>query len=363
MAGYESIWPIIRHIPPELAHQMALVGLRMPALSRWELVTDPFEWHGLRFRNRVGIAAGFDKNGVALRGIELLGSGFVEVGTILVKPWGGNKLRPRVKRIIEIEAIWNRLRLPSHGLERISKNLKAFPQSIRNGLVVGCNIGPHPGNLQAAKSVSDYHSLAYDEMLLMVTVLFDDADFFVVNLSSPNTPELRNLLQCGELSERLFLPLRQAVRRLDSENDRPFPTPFLVKLPPEDADQISWSPESLKAVVGPLIASDACDGFVAVNASSRLAAEIGEDGGGISGKPLRTTALEVIRNLRQLIGPSRLIVGSGGITAAEHAAEFIDAGSNLVEMYSGLVYRGPGLLSGCAAALREHSHRPVQVLS
>jgi dihydroorotate dehydrogenase len=151
----------------------------------------------------------------------------------------------------------------------------------------------------------------------------------------------------------LFVPLRQVVRRLDSEKKRPHPTPFLVKLPPEDADKAPWSSKSLKAIVEPLVASDACDGFVAVNASSRLAAEIGEDSGGVSGKPLRTTALQVIRDLRRLIGPDRLIVGLGGITAREHAAEFIDAGSNLVEVYSGLVYRGPGLLSDCAAALRE----------
>lgn len=96
MIGYKTAWPVIRLLPPEFAHQLALLALRMPAPSIFQLVHDPFDWQGLRFRNRVGIAAGFDKNAIALRGIESLGAGFVEVGTILVKPWRGNDVRPRV---------------------------------------------------------------------------------------------------------------------------------------------------------------------------------------------------------------------------------------------------------------------------
>jgi len=300
----------------------------------------------------VGIAAGFDKNAVALRGIESLGTGFVEVGTILVKPWHGNDLRPRVKRMTSIEAIWNRLGFPSVGLDRIKKNLKAFPRAARKGLVVGCNIGPHPGNVKEAKSVADFLVTARDELSQLALALFEDADFFVVNLSSPNTPGLRQLLQSEDLSAQLLVPLRRSIRQFDRESKRPHETPLLVKLPPEDADRVPWSCESLKTVVLPLIASDACDGFVAVNTSSRLAAEIGEESGGISGAPLRTTALQLIRDLRHLIGPDRLIVGSGGITDPRHATEFVEAGSNLIEMYSGLVYHGPGLIAACAAALR-----------
>jgi dihydroorotate dehydrogenase len=138
---------------------------------------------------------------------------------------------------------------------------------------------------------------------------------------------------------------------------------LLVKLPPEDADRVPWSCESLKTIVEPLVASDACDGFVAVNTSSRLAAEMGEESGGISGGPLRTMALQVVRHLRHLIGTHRLIVGSGGITNPEHAVEFIEAGSNLVEIYSGLVYRGPGLIADCAVALREQSDCSMAALS
>jgi len=200
-------------------------------------------------------------------------------------------------------------------------------------------------------------------MLQLAPALYEHADFFVVNLSSPNTPGLRNLLQSDDLSERLFHPLRQAIRQCDSKSKPPRQTPLLVKLPPEDADRVPWSCESLKTIVEPLVASDACDGFVAVNTSSRLAEAIGEESGGISGGPLRTTALQVVRHLRHLIGAHRLIVGSGGITNPEHGAEFIKAGSNLVEIYSGLVYRGPGLIADSAAELIKQSGLSVPVLS
>jgi dihydroorotate dehydrogenase len=353
MIGYKSVWPVIRLLRPEFAHQLALLALRMPAPRLFPVVHDPFDRQGLRFRNRVGIAAGFDKNAVALKGIESLGAGFVEVGTILVKPWRGIAVKPRIKRIARTEAIWNRLGFPSMGLERIRKNLAAFPRETRKGLVIGCNIGPHPGTLKDAKNIADYLTTARDELLQLVPALYEHADFFVVNLSSPNTPGLRSLLQSEELCGRLFHPLRQAIGQCASRSNPSRQTPLLIKLPPEDADRVMWSSESLKAIIEPLIAGDACDGFVAVNTSSRLAAESGEESGGISGAPLRTTALQVVYNLRHLIGPHRLIVGSGGIMNPADAAEFIEAGSDVVEIYSGLVYRGPGLIADCAASLRE----------
>jgi dihydroorotate dehydrogenase len=358
MIEYKTIRPILHLLPPEVAHQLTLLALRSPLWRRLQCIDDPFDWHGLRFRNRVGIAAGFDKNAVALRGIEALGAGFIEVGTILVQPWLGNDLRPRVKRMPSIEAIWNGLGFPSRGVNRISKNLKAFRRQTRNGLVVGCNIGPHPGNVTEAKTVTDFLVTARVELLQLIGALFGDADFFVVNLSSPNTPGLRQLLQSEDLSRELFAPLRHGVRQLDRETNRPHPTPLLVKLPPEDADRLPWTIESLKGAVDPLVASDLCDGFVAVNTSSRLAAEIGEKSGGISGAPLRETALRLIRDLRHVIGPDRLIVGSGGITEPGHATEFVQAGSNLIELYTGLVYRGPGLIAECAGLLAEQSRLP-----
>jgi dihydroorotate dehydrogenase len=338
---------------------LTLLALRAPVLPVWRRVDDPFQWQGLRFRNRAGIAAGFDKNAVALRGIESLGTGFVEIGTILVDAWPGNELRPRVKRVPGSQAIWNRLGFPSAGLEKIQKNLKAFSRAKRQGLVVGCNIGPHPGHVRAAKSAAEYLTTARDELLHLVRALFEDADFFVVNLSSPNTPGLRKLLHAEGLAGELLVPLIQTIRRLDGECQRAHATPLLVKLPPEDSDGVAWTSETLERVAHPLLASGACDGFVAVNSSSRLAAEAGEESGGISGAPLRPTALQVIRDLRQMIGPAPLIVGSGGLSDARHAVEFIEAGSDLVEMYSGLVYHGPGLITDCAVAMQRHAGRSL----
>jgi dihydroorotate dehydrogenase len=362
MFRYKTIWPLLRRLSPEFSHKLALLALRMPVPSLFKMASDPFDWQGLRFRNRVGIAAGFDKNAVAIQGIESLGAGFVEVGTILVKPWSGNSARPRIKRILHTEAIWNALGFPSLGLDTIKKNLDAVPRETRKGLVVGCNIGPHPASLRQAKP-EDYLTTARDELLQLASALHEHADFFVVNLSSPNTPGLRKLLQSEDLARQLFHPLRDSIRRCDSHSNPLRQTPLLVKLAPEDADRIPWTCESLKAIVEPLVGSDACDGFVAVNTSSRLAAELGEESGGVSGAPLRPMALQVVRDLRQLIGPQRLIIGCGGITSPEHTSEFIAAGSDLVEIYSGLVYRGPGLIEDCAEALREQACQSVPALS
>jgi dihydroorotate dehydrogenase len=206
--------------------------------------------------------------------------------------------------------------------------------------------------LKAAKDSAACLAMVREELVHLTRSLFADADLFVVNLSSPNTPGLRSLLQCEDLAEKVLLPLRNVIRRLDAKSLRSHRSPLLVKIPPEDADRTPWSPTSLATVVGPLLASDACDGFVAVNTSSRLAAEIGEDSGGVSGAPLRPIALQLIKDLRAMIGPDLLLVGSGGITAPEHAVAFVQAGSNLVEIYSGLIYRGPALLCRCAAAIR-----------
>src|SRR5262249_31553515 len=163
------------------------------------------------------------------------------------------------------EAIWNGLGFPSVGLDKIRTNLERLPREGREGFAIGCNIGPHPFHLRQGKSVDDYVTIARDELLKIASTLHPYADFFVVNLSSPNTPGLRGMLRFEDLSARLFGPLREAVRRCDSESRRGHETPLLVKLPPEDADRMRWTRETMRPVIEPLIASHACDGFVAVN--------------------------------------------------------------------------------------------------
>jgi dihydroorotate dehydrogenase len=355
MLRYRHLWPFIKLLPPELAHRLGLLCLRLPIPLAGRPPDDPFTWRGLTFRNRMGIAAGFDKNGVCLRGIERLGAGFVEVGTVLVSPWKGNLLRPRLARLTALQGLWNRIGFASHGLEKVQAHLAAFPRENRRGMVVAGNIGPHPGNMKKAKGPADSLALAREELLHLTEVLFPHADLFVINLSSPNTPGLRSLLQSEDLGPTVIRPVRHLLQQRDTASGRPNSTLLLVKLPPEDAGYARWSRESLQPVVGPLLDAGACDGFVAVNTSSRLALEAvpyasPEMPGGVSGDPLRPEALRVLTLLKGLVGKDRLLVGCGGIMEAGHVAEFFQAGANLVETYSGLVYRGPGFVSACAVA-------------
>ncbi|HEV3143452.1 MAG TPA: dihydroorotate dehydrogenase 2 [Gemmataceae bacterium] len=322
------------------------------------VLEDPFTWRGLTFRNRSGIAAGFDKNAVCLQGLERLGAGFVEVGTILVEPWAGNPVSPRMARLLKLHGLWNRLGFTSLGLGRVEKNLARFPRERRRGMIVACNIGPHPGNLKRASSRTEALAIAQTELMRLTEALFPHTDMFVINLSSPNTPGLRSLLQSAELTEVVIEPIRRQLGRQDEVSGRRWRTLLLIKLPPEDENRELWTEQLLSKVIQPLLTADACDGFVAVNTSARLAlehfkAEPTDLPGGVSGEPLRNEALRMVGLMRRLIGPDKLLIGCGGIMIPEHANLFRSAGADLVEMYSGLVFAGPGLVSGCAKAMGE----------
>jgi dihydroorotate dehydrogenase len=354
MSFYRFLWPIVKRLPPEFAHAAGLKFLSLP-VRLGSRVSDPFTWNGLTFRNRVGIAAGFDKNAACIAGVERLGAGFVEVGTILVAPWAGNKVSPRVKRLPERQGIWNRLGFTSHGLQVAQRNLGRVPTARRRGMIVACNIGPHPGHL---KEAADPLLAAHDELLQLIDALHPHCEMFVINFSSPNTARLRNLLQSAELTDRIIKPSFVRVRELDQASGRAWRTPLLVKLPPEDMDRELWNESTLKTVVDPLLSAGACDGFVAVNTSTRLAQQLvnqppPELPGGVSGEPLRGEALRVVGLLRRLIGPEKLLIGCGGVMAPEHATEFVAAGADLVELYSGMIYAGPGLVARCAQQIKQ----------
>ena len=175
---------------------------------------DPFTFGGLTFRNRIGIAAGFDKNAACIGGIERLGAGFVEVGTILVSPWRGNRVSPRIKRLADLHAIWNRLGFTSHGIAVAAKNLCGYPREYRRGLIVAASIGPHPGHLKALSTRAEILAKTMSELRHLVEASFLEVDLFVINLSSPNTPGLRSLLQCPELCDEVVLPIRRRIRQI-----------------------------------------------------------------------------------------------------------------------------------------------------
>ncbi|MBL8822681.1 MAG: dihydroorotate dehydrogenase 2 [Planctomycetia bacterium] len=348
---YHLAGPLIRCLPPEIAHAAGLQLLKLPV--RWaKTIHDPFTWNGLTFRNCVGIAAGFDKNATALNGIERLGVGFVEVGTILVEPWPGNP-KPRLERLSQVQGIWNKLGFPSDGVQAVLERLKRFPTAKREGMLVACNIGPHPGHLKQCNSPESYLNVARAELLALVDQLAEHTDFFVINLSSPNTAGLRGLLSDPRLTSELILPVKEKLQTLEQQAGRKLP--LLMKLPPDDPDKQAWTDASLRALVEPILSSNACDGWVAVNTSTRATQTLLQrDAGGISGAPLLPMAIQIIEHLRNIVGPEMLIVGCGGITAPEHAERLVSAGAQLVELYSGMIYAGPGLPAACAQHLQEN---------
>jgi len=199
---------------------------------------------------------------------------------------------------------------------------------------------------------------------VLVRELHPFADFFVVNFSSPNTKGLRSLLTNAGLSTELFTPLRQVVNELDKRANHKHQTAILIKLPPENSNRQPWSKAELKEILDPLFKSHACDGVVAVNTSSNLALKMvkhasDEQPGGISGAPLRNVALEMVSHLRNILGGRALIVGVGGIIEPQHAKDFLEAGADLVEIYTGLVYYGPGLIKKTIEFLR--APKPVNL--
>lgn len=365
---YEHLWPLLRLADAELAHHVGLWVLRHAPLPLGRRVLDPFTWRGLHFANRVGVAAGFDKDAAALNGIHGLGAGFVEVGTVLNRPWRGNE-RPRLLRMPEAGGLWNRLGFPSAGLRSVRARLAAGKPP---GLTIGCNIAPHPRTLREARGAARLQRLLHQELEELADGLYEHADFFVVNLSSPNTQGLRGVLQAGAFTVELAARLRQRLHRRSNNgsnngssnngnsvgNTRQAP-PLLVKIPPEQADGAAWDEHAFAELVRALAAPGVCDGFVAVNTSTRLShAHAGrlrvvrsDAPGGVSGAPLFEQALAAQRMLAEL-APEHLRIGVGGVMRAQDAVALVQAGAHLVELYTGLVYRGPGVIAECANALR-----------
>jgi dihydroorotate dehydrogenase len=254
-------------------------------------------------------------------------------------------------RVEAQRAIWNRLGFPSEGLPAVVRRLEAgWPRE----LGIAANIAPHPLTVREADAPG-FLDRARAELAELVERLHPYATFFVINLSSPNTRGLRGVLHGAGFADELVAPTRARLAALDRAVGRT-PTPILVKLPPEDAEGRAFTPDSLATQVAALCSRDVCDGFVAVNTSTRLARQsvshaTGDTPGGLSGAPLLPLALEAMSALREL-APGHLRIGVGGILRGADARALVDAGAHLVEVYSGMIYRGPGLIAECAEALR-----------
>jgi dihydroorotate dehydrogenase len=191
-----------------------------------------------------------------------------------------------------------------------------------------------------------------------VTRLHPHADFFVVNLSSPNTVGLRGMLLDRRLAADLLAPLKRELELLNKASSRPRTTPILLKLPPEDPERIPWKYDALELILRPVLDERACDGFVAVNTSTVLTQQLlGLDAGGVSGQPLLPIAIDSVKLLRSIVGPQPLIIGCGGVVKPADALALAAAGAELVELYSGMIYAGPGLPARCAAEMKRNSSR------
>lgn len=328
---YEHVLrPALFALDPETAHErtMALLARLGPLLRRLRPLLGAVEhpalartvW-GLRFPNPVGLAAGFDKQGTCLAAWEGLGFGFVEVGTVTAEPQPGNP-RPRLFRLPAERALVNRLGFNSDGADAVAARLEAAgPRPIP----VGVNIGKSRAvPLEAA--AADYER-SFDRLAPL-------ADYVAVNVSSPNTPGLRDLESADRL-EALLARLVARSRTL-SPGRAGRPRPILVKLSPD------LGPAELEGAVGAATAAGAA-GVIAVNTTTSraaLAAPFGEPGG-LSGRPLAARAREVVAAIHRLTAGRLPIVGVGGLFTADDVRAMLDAGATLVQLYTGFVYGGP----------------------
>ena len=329
--------PLLFSLPPETAHELALNSLVLignPAISKFvarHYRSDSFgelKRFGLNFPNPVGLAAGFDKDGIALQALCSLGFGFIEAGTLTFHPQPGNP-RPRLFRLPEDKALINRAGFNNDGAAAFVDRIKRH----RLNCILGVSIG---------KSKIAPLENAVEDYLASFEIVFPVADYVAINVSSPNTPQLRELQEKEQLST-LVRALKRRSHELEEESNRPSPLPLLVKLAPDIND------EALVSIVDTLTTLK-IDGIIATNTTisrSNLrtpSAEIEScGGGGLSGVPLRSQSTRIIAQLFKLTKGQMPIIGVGGIFNAEDAWEKICAGASLLQIYTGFIYEGPGI--------------------
>ncbi len=338
--------PILFRLPPETAHELALHSLSLaPGLTRLLMAPRSKRYlfgelkrFGLTFSNPVGLAAGFDKDGIALQSLTALGFGFIEAGTVTHQPQPGNE-RPRLFRLPADKALINRAGFNNEGAaalaRRVSKN--------RPDCVLGVSIGKSKA-VSFEESVEDY--------LRSFEVVYPVADYIAVNVSSPNTPGLRDLQRADQL-EALLQALQHRNRELSEQNSRARPTPLLVKLSPElNEKELEEIVEvTRRTEVNGLIATNTTTRRNGLRTSTERIAAFGE--GGLSGAPLRQRSTNMIATLFTLTRGSMELVGVGGVFTAKDAWEKITAGASLIQLYTGFIYQGPGIAKEINEGLEE----------
>ena len=339
---YPLAKPWLFALDAEKAHDLVMKSLiyaaKTPALklSAGKFIEDPFVCLGLKFPNRVGLAAGLDKNAAHIDALAQLGFGFIEVGTVTPKAQPGNP-KPRMFRLPEHDALINRLGFNNGGIEQFLDNVKQS-QWVANGGLIGLNIGKNAVT-PIDKAIDDYSEC--------LTAVYPFASYITINISSPNTKNLRQLQGSEEL-DALLGTLRKQQQQLANVHKRD--TPLLLKIAPDlDDEQIQSIALTLKR--------HSIDGVIASNTTLNRAAVTGhafaEEAGGLSGSPVFAASNRVINALRQALPSGFPIIGVGGIMSGADAANKIDAGADLIQLYTGLIYRGPKLVGDCARAIAQ----------
>ncbi|AMQ00109.1 Dihydroorotate dehydrogenase [Pedobacter cryoconitis] len=340
---YRLIKPLFFKFDPEKVHYFVVQRLKwfhehFPLGKT--IIRSSFDIHvkglerevfGIKFRNPVGLAAGFDKNGEYIEALSDLGFGFIEVGTVTPLPQPGND-QPRMFRLTEDEAIINRMGFNNKGVDTLAERLRVLKLKDKS-IVIGGNIGKNK-NTPNEDAVSDYVK-CFDR-------LFDVVDYFVVNVSSPNTPGLRALQE----KEPLTLLLKTLQERNHKDG---ISRPILLKIAPDLTN------EQLDDIVA-IVMESGIAGVIATNTTIdrsglTTAATVANEAGGLSGKPLTVRSTEVIRYLSQKSNKAFPIIGVGGIHSPQDAKDKIEAGASLVQLYTGFIYEGPGIVKRICKAL------------
>ncbi|MCP2042079.1 quinone-dependent dihydroorotate dehydrogenase [Pontibacter sp. HSC-36F09] len=333
---YKSLLrPLLFKLDPEKVHYLTTDALRtafsLPltkSISRGMFKVEDRrlerELFGLKFPNPVGLAAGFDKDAKLVDELGELGFGFIEIGTLTPKPQEGNP-KPRLFRLPEDQAIINRMGFNNEGVEAAVKRLRER----KSNILVGGNIG---------KNKVTPNEEALNDYLYCFKALYEVVDYFVVNVSSPNTPDLR-ALQEKEPLQQLLMALQEL------NNSMPKAKPLLLKIAPDlnEAQLNDIIEIAIVAKLSGIIATNTTISREGLHTASNRVSEIGA--GGLSGKPLTKHATEIIRYLRQHLPQQIKIIGVGGIMTAEDAVEKLEAGADLVQLYTGFIYEGPALVA------------------
>ncbi len=337
---YSLLRSLLFRLEPEVAHQLTLRLLQIGGIEPVQSVlraiysapAKPVQAFGLTFKNPVGLAAGYDKNGIAIKGLAALGFGHVEVGTVTPRPQSGNP-QPRVFRLLEDEAVINRMGFPGKGAEYVRRQLSAL--SGQRATVIGINLGKNK-DTPLEEASNDYVDLMRHFML--------SADYLTINISSPNTVGLRRL-QGREMLESLFGAIqkeRETILLGHGGN-----APILVKIAPDLND------EELDDAVG-VILDKGMDGIIATNttlAREGLRSKHQSEAGGLSGSPLRGRSEAILSRVVKLVNGKVPVVSAGGIMNPDDAKKRLALGASLVQVYTGLIYRGPALVQQIVKSL------------